>query len=143
MENHQPETTGPIAPPRRWPLFAAGILLFFLGPVIYALQFRAHQLETPWHAPILATAGVLFMAASAWQRRGIWRSVGLGLFVVLCGFEWFMVVIGIATPTYTGPAQPGHTIPAFATTLASGEEFTTNDLENGVPTVLLFFRGRW
>ena len=34
-------------------------------------------------------------------------------------------------------------IPAFATSLADGKSFTEKDLATGIPTVLLFFRGRW
>jgi hypothetical protein len=93
--------------------------------------------------PILATVGVLLMALSVWQRRGILRWIGLVLFVLLCGFEWFTLVVGTKTPNYDGPARRDHQVPAFATTLADGKSFTDNDLQKGIPTVLVFFRGRW
>src|SRR5690242_18712085 len=90
--------------PRRWPLFLLGFLLFLIGPVIFAVQMNQHQLKMPWHVPILSTLGVLLMAASAWQRRGVLRIVGLALFVLLCGYEWFLVVVKFRTPEYHGPA---------------------------------------
>ncbi len=143
METVSVETATASAPARRWPLFLVGILLFFLGPVIYAVQVQAKQLETPWYALVLATIGVLLMTASVWQRGGVLRTAGLVLFVLVCGLEWYMVLVTAKTPLYTGPAQPGHKIPAFATALSDGRPFTNDDLESGIPTVLLFFRGRW
>ncbi len=131
------------APPRRWPLFLLGVLLFVAGPAVYFVQFRLNHLKMAWYAPVLASAGVLFMAVSVWQRRGVWRSVGLALFVVVCGFEWFMALVVFKAPPYTGPAQTGCEVPTFATTRANGEPFTSKYLQDGKPTILLFFRGRW
>jgi len=144
MENLQPATAAKTAPPRRWPLFSVGVLLFFLGPAIYAVQLGLMKnLGLPWYLPTLASIGVLLMAASLWQRRGVLRSVGLVVFVLVCGLEWFGVLVGPKTPVYTGPAQIGRKLPTFATTLADGRAFTDKDLENGSPTALVFFRGRW
>jgi hypothetical protein len=141
MDN-QPNTIVPSAPPRRWPLFLVAVLFVILGPAIYFAQFQARVLVTPWYAPILATLGVLFAAASVWQRGGIVRIVGLVLLLLFCGFEWAMIYIS-KTPAYTGPAQIGRKMPAFATTLADGTTFTNHNLEEGTPTALVFFRGRW
>ena len=143
MENLQTMTAAVSAPPRRRPLFSLGVLLFFLGPLIYTVQFQLKHLVTPWYAPILATLGVLFMVASVWQRRGVWRIGGLVLFAAVCGLEWFFLVAAAKDPVYTGPAQPGRKAPAFSTTLANGQSFTDKDLELGTSTVLVFFRGRW
>ena len=66
-----------VVPPRHWPFFLIGVLLFAAGPVAYFVQFRLHFLKMPWYAPALATAGVLLMAVSVWEHRGVWRSVGL------------------------------------------------------------------
>ena len=128
---------------RQWPLFLLGALLFLLGPIIFVVQFNVQMVNMPWHVPILATLGVLLMAVSVWQRGGIWRGVGLGLFALLCGREWFMLVVGTKTPAYTGPAIVDHQVPAFATTLADGTSFTDQDLAQGKPTLLVFFRGHW
>ena len=129
---------------RRWPFFLIGVLLFLLGPAIYVVQlWLSHLGTTPWYMPILATVAVLLMAVSVWRRRGIVRWAGLILFVVLCALAWFHLLVGTRTPLYTGPAQASHKVPAFATTLADGSAFTDKDLEKGMPTVLLFFRGRW
>ena len=46
-------------------------------------------------------------------------------------------------PDYAGPAQAGAKLPAFRTTLADGQAFTEQDLEDGTFRVLTFFRGRW
>ena len=97
----------------------------------------------PWYLPSLATLGVLFMIASVWQRRGIVRSVALGLFVLLCGLEWLFIVVLSRTPDYDGPAQVGSKVPPFTATLADGSQFSNQDLEAANPTVLLFFRGHW
>ena len=129
--------------PRRWPLFLLGVLLFVFGPVLYAAQLGMSVFTVPWYVPILATVGACLMALSAWRRPGILRGVGLALFVLLCGVEWFFLSVGTRTPPYAGPAQAGQKIPEFTTRLADGSAFTNHDLENGNPTVLLFFRGRW
>jgi hypothetical protein len=130
-------------PPRRWALFVAGVLLFFLGPAIYAVQLHFKRLEVPWHAPLLATAGLALMIASVWRSRGVVRMVLLALFTVVCGFEWFSLLVGMASPAYTGPAQPGREIPEFTATFADGTPFTEKDLAQGQSTIVLFFRGRW
>jgi uncharacterized membrane protein YhhN len=134
---------GAAATARRRPWFLLGFLLFLLGPVAYFVQFRLGRLTTPWYLPAVGTAGVLLMAAGAWQRRGVLRAVGLGVFVLLCGFEWWCLLVEWRTPPYTGPARPGVRVPAFAAALADGRPFTDRDLEGGPPSVLVFFRGRW
>jgi hypothetical protein len=143
MDNPQPSSAVPSTPPRQLPLFLLGVLLFILGPALYVIQFRLHHLATPWYVPILATIGVLFLLISARQRRGLMRIVGLLFLALVCGLEWFMLVVATNTPPYSGPAQVGRPLPAFATTLADGTAFSNTDLEKGAPTVLLFFRGRW
>ena len=142
MENLPTAAATTTVPPRRYPLFLVGAFLLLLGPAIYAVQIGLKHLQTPWYVPILATVGVLFMALSVWQRRGLGRSVGLVLGVLVCAFLWFFVV-GTKTPTYEGPAQAGSVVPAFATTLADGTSFTNENLQKGTPTALIFFRGRW
>jgi hypothetical protein len=126
----------------RWPVFIAGVLMFLVGPVIYVGQFRLKHLDTPWYVPILATVGVLCMAVSVLQKRGVVRITGLVLFAVLCGLEWFVILVATLTPPYAGPTE-GQKIPAFATTLAGGAEFSNQDLAKGKNSVLIFFRGRW
>jgi hypothetical protein len=143
MENLQPDNASASPPPRRLPFFSLAILLCLVGPVIYGVRFGQHHLETPWYVPVLTSIGVLFMVVSVWQRRGVLRSVVLVLFVFVCWFEWYFVVVATKTPQYAGPAIPGHKVPTFATTLANGTAFTSKDLEAGKSTVLIFYRGRW
>jgi hypothetical protein len=128
---------------RPWIFFLLGGLCFLVGPAIYAAQFLQFRLTAPWFVPILATLGAFCMVLSVSQRRGVLRAVGLVVFSLVCGFEWFMMLIVFSTPTYAGPAQVGEKLPPFATTLADGTSFSDKDLQNGRPTVLLFFRGRW
>jgi hypothetical protein len=131
------------APPRRWPLFLAGVLLFVLGPAIYFGQVYYRQLVTPWYVPVLATVGLACMATSVGQRRGIGRTVGLVLFALVCGFEWMFLLAIAKTPVYAGPAQPGHKAPEFTAAHADGRPFTRQNLEDGQRSALVFFRGRW
>ena len=95
------------APPRRMPWYFIGILLFLIGPAIYILQFRMRQLVVPWYAPVLASIGVLCLIASVMRRRGILRVVGLVLLTVVCGLEWFFLLVVAKSPAYEGPAQVG------------------------------------
>jgi uncharacterized membrane protein YhhN len=143
MANVSTVTGGPVVLPRRRPLFLAGALLFLLGPVIYIVEFSLKHLGMPWYIPIMATVGVLFMAMSVMQRWGIFRTLGLIVFALLCAGEWFALVAGTKTPAYTGPAQAGNKLPSFATKLADGSAFTEKNLEGGQRTALVFFRGRW
>lgn len=131
------------SPPKRRPLFLAGVLLFVLGPAIYFVQIGLQNLAMPWYLPGLSLIGVACMFASVWQRRGALRIAGLALFVLLCGFEWYIVLVASKTPRYTGPAQPGVKIPEFSTTLADGTIFTNQNLESDSRAILVFNRGRW
>ena len=142
MENIQ-TVNSTNALPRRWPLFALGLLLFVVGPVLYFGQISLKQLWTPWYLPALATIGIMLMCASVRQRRGAWRSVGLLLFSLLCVAEWYLMLVAAKTPVYSGPAQAGSRLPSFAATLADGTPFTNKDVENEIRSVLVFNRGRW
>src|SRR5437870_2104247 len=102
MNNMQPGTTAVSAPPRRWPLFLLGIALFVLGPAIYVLQFFLHSLRVPWHVPVLASLGVVLMVVSVRRRPGVVRMIFLALFVLVCAFEWFFVLIATRSPEYAG-----------------------------------------
>ena len=126
-----------------WLLFFAGIALFVAGPVWFVAQFRMKQLGAAWYVPILSTAGIVLLMLSVWRRRGIMRTIFLILFAIICGFEWFTFAVATRSPAYTGPAQPGRKVPEFAAHLADGTPFTSAELEKGMSTVLVFYRGRW
>src|SRR5438445_7509439 len=119
MESVQPDMALKV-PQRRWPFYCLGLLLFLLGPLIYAVQFRAHVLATPWYAPVLATLGVLSVIVSVRQRPSVPRGAGLALLSLVCAGEWFVLLVGMAAPPYTGVAQVGRPLPAFATSLSDG-----------------------
>jgi hypothetical protein len=118
-------------------------MLVVAGPVAYWLQVRTRQLWTPWYLPLLATVGVALMVASLRRRRGWVRTILLLPCVLICGMEWYLIGVASRTPAYTGPAQPGQSVPAFRARLADGKPFTEADLKQGTPSVLVFFRGRW
>jgi hypothetical protein len=133
----------PMAPPRRRPYFLLGVLIFFLGMIIYAVQISTKHLVEPWHVPILGTIGVLFMLASVVQRPGIFRIIGLLIFVGLAGLEWYTLLVSSKLAPYAGPAKPGEKLPAFTATLADDAPFTDQTLQDGTARVLVFFRGHW
>jgi hypothetical protein len=143
MENLT-ETPKISAPPRPRLYFSLGVLIFSLGMVTLVVQyFGLKRLNVvPWYLPVLGTAGVALMVLSVVQRPRVWRILGLTLFVLLTGMEWFLI-LGSKLPEYQGPAKVAATIPAFTTTLADGTSFSDQDLQKGNPTVLLFFRGHW
>jgi hypothetical protein len=126
----------------RW-WFALGAAACVLGLVLYGIQFSRKEFVVPWYAPVLGTAGVLLMALAWRLRPTVWRVIGLGLFTLLVAGEWYFLLSLSKLPAYTGPARAGEVIPRFTTTRADGRPFTDRDLQQGSPTVLLFFRGRW
>ena len=132
------------APPRARPYFLLGTLVFALGVVALVVQFFIlKRLAVPWYLPVLGTVGVALMVLSVARRPRILRILGLVVFVLLTGGEWFLILAS-KLPEYQGPAKVGATIPAFAATLANdGSPFTDQDLKKETPTVLLFFRGHW
>lgn len=142
MSNRDPAPA--VNPPsRQKPLFLIGVLLIVLGPVLNFVQISMAHLSTPWYLPILATAGVVCLSASLRQRRSVIRIVVAALLTLLCGGEWYLLVIAAKTPPYTGPAQVGSKVPEFSATLADGTPFTNDDLAKHGRTALVFNRGRW
>jgi hypothetical protein len=132
-----------ISPPRRWPFYLFGVLLFLIGPAIYFFQFRSAHLVVPWYLPILASLGVGCIILSVMRRRSVLRIVGLVLLTALCGLEWYFLVVVAKNPDYQGPAQVGRPLPTFVTTRADGKPFSNKDLETGTSTALVFYRGHW
>ena len=142
MENLQ--TVAPTtSTPRRWPLFTGGLLLFLAGPALYAVQISLGQLWTAWYMPLLASLGVVLMIVSVRQRWSVMRGAALAFFALLCGGEWYLMLVAAKSPAYTGPAQPGSKLPPFAAALADGTPFTNQDVEQEIRSVLVFNRGRW
>jgi hypothetical protein len=121
---------------------ALGLGLVALGIIGYVVQIKMHRLSTPWYLPILATGGVVLVSLSLWQKRTVWRILGLVLAVLLAGFEWTFL-LATRLPPYSGPVAVGQAFPVFATVRADGMPFTQRDLKDGQNHVLVFFRGRW
>jgi hypothetical protein len=134
-----------VAKPRRcvWPLFLLGVLLCIAGPGLYAGQLALRHLWTPWYVPVLASAGVLLMLVSVLRRPGLVRVLGLLLFGLLCGLEWYFLGVASKSPPYAGPAIADQRVPPFAASRADGTAFTQENLSDGTSSVLVFFRGRW
>jgi len=92
--------------------------------------------------PVAATLWMLFIALSLWKARSVWRVLALLVVVLLGAGEWAFM-LGTQVPAYAGPIAAGQAFPAFATARADGTPFTQRDLQGGLNTVLVFFRGRW
>ncbi|MEX0713897.1 MAG: hypothetical protein WD278_16285 [Pirellulales bacterium] len=123
--------------------FWAGIAVCLFGIALCVAQYSLRQLIVPWYVAGLATLGAVLLLWSVIQRPSVVRVVVLALIAALAGFEWYFLVSLARLPTYDGPARAGEKIPAFRSTLAGGRPFTQVDLQQGTPTVLVFFRGRW
>jgi hypothetical protein len=141
---------GTTAPPgteiRRFPgriYVLLGLGLVLLGPVLYALQFRAKMLTVPWYVPVLTTTGAALALFALWRRPTVWRFAAFALCGLLAGAEWFFILSLSRVPAYTGPVAPGVPFPAFHTSLADGSTFDQDSLRGPQNTALVFFRGRW
>jgi hypothetical protein len=140
-ENKQPSADKRRRPGRLY--LVLGVLLALAGLGIYAAQFRARALTTPWYVPILATVGAALALAALARSRSAWRWAATALLTLLAGAEWAFLLVLMSTPPYAGPAKAGQPFPVFTTTLADGSPFTQDDLSGRKSTVLVFFRGRW
>ncbi|MEX2121249.1 MAG: redoxin domain-containing protein [Pirellulales bacterium] len=137
--------------------FWAGIGVCLFGIALCVAQYSLSQLIVPWYVAALATLGVLLLLWSVIQRASVVRVVVLALPAALAAFQWYFLVSLARPPSYDGrlpnddgrlpnydgPARGGEKIPAFRSTLADGRPFTEKDLQQGTPSVLVFFRGRW
>jgi hypothetical protein len=122
----------------------AGIGVCVLAFALVAVQYAALKLLIePWYFPALTTLGLLLVVLSLAKRRSVTRFIMLVLVAALAGFQWFFLISIAKLPTYAGPATAGAKMPAFQTAFADGRPFTDKDLQDGMPTVLTFFRGRW
>lgn len=126
-----------------WIYLLAGMLVAVSGMVIYIVRMQAKVLSSPWYVPVLATLGALLIVYSLAGQRTIWRWGTAGLFALLAAGTWFMFLVGMAAPPYTGPVTVGRAFPNFETKLAGGTNFSHADLQGDQNTILLFFRGRW
>jgi hypothetical protein len=145
MESASTETTDVASPAGRRPVFLLGVAIFLAGPAIYAVQVgRLHQLHTPWYVPILGTAGVVLMSLAAWRHSRVLTKIGLFIFIMLCGLEWFFLLQISRLPEYTGPVEVGGKLPPFSTTRADDERpLTEKNFELGTAAVIVFYRGHW
>ncbi len=120
-----------------------GIFLSLVGIPLMVGQLALRITITPWYIPVITTLGVLVVLFARIQWATLPRTLMLVALTAFAAFQWFLVVEAVRLPEYTGPAQAGKTIPDFQARLASGAPFTASDLQNGIPTALVFFRGRW
>jgi hypothetical protein len=121
-----------------------GVGLFLLGLVLYFVQtFQLKHLVTPWYMPILFTLGVLLALVSVRQRPTWTRVIALLALALFSAGEWYFILSMSRLPEYKGPVQVDKKIPEFTTTFADGSSFTEKDLQKGISTVLVFYRGHW
>jgi hypothetical protein len=122
----------------------AGIGVCVLAIALVAVQYAALKLLiAPWYVPALTTLGLLLVVLSLAKRRSVTRFIVLVVVAALAGFWWYFMVAVAKLPNYEGPATAGAKMPTFQTAFADGRPFTDKDLQDGTPTVLTFFRGRW
>jgi hypothetical protein len=122
-----------------WSGIGLAILAIVLGIIQYVLQI----LVVPWQVPIVTTLGALLLLVSVTRRFTLTRVIAVVLITALAGLEWVFMASLSKLPEYTGPVRAGLKIPAFQTALADGRPFTDQNLQDGTPSVLIFFRGRW
>jgi hypothetical protein len=125
-------------------LLWAGLGIAVLAVALFFAQFMLlKRAFTPWYLPALTTVAALAVLVSVGRRGTVVRILMLLLIAGLAGLEWYFVAAIAKLPSYSGPAQAGKAFPAFETTLADGRSFTHKDLQDGTPSVMTFFRGRW
>lgn len=124
-------------------MLLAGMFCFAVGPALYVWQLKHKVLVTPWYIPGMSTLGAVTMVWMMYVRPSVWRGVLCAGSVALCGLEWYGLGVGVASPVYNGPVRAGSAMPSFSTRLASGLDFTNQDLATGANTIVVFFRGRW
>jgi hypothetical protein len=140
------EITPVAAPPAKSAgrgLYWAGIAVFVLAIAANVGQFAMHIVMVPWYLPALFTLGSVLLLASIVRRRGVLRILTFGLLATLTTFTWVFFISLSRLPAYEGPATVGQKMPEFQTALADGKTFSNKSLEDGQPTVMTFFRGRW
>ncbi len=114
-----------------------------LIPIFFAQVFWASLLVTPWYVPIGGTLAALMVLSAIGRPRRWWR-IGVALLcVVLAGLEWCFVLFLTVLPAYSGPVTSGRAVPAFHASLADGSEISESYFQQGKPTALVFFQGRW
>jgi len=140
-----PETTAPpIVRSRGRSWLWLGVGLSLLGLVLYLVQILLLKLlVTPWYLAFVFTGAALLALISVRQRPTWTRGIALLILALLSAGEWYFLLSMSRLPEYQGAVQVERTIPDFTTTLADGSRFTEKDLQKGVPTVLVFYRGRW
>lgn len=111
--------------------------------VFFGLVFWANVLITPWYLPIGGTVAALMVVWSVGRQRR-WRRLAVALLCsALAGLEWYFLLAATVLPVYSGPLVIGNKIPPFRATLADGKEINESFFEQGRPTALVFFQGRW
>ena len=114
-----------------------------LAIVLVVVQYALKVFREPWYVPAFTTIAALMVLVALSRRRTVTRVFLFVLITALAAFQWYFIVSLSRLPTYEGPAKMAQQVPAFQTTRADGGAFTDQDLADGTPTVLTFFRGRW
>jgi hypothetical protein len=139
-----PTTAPPIPRSRGRSWLWLGIGLCLLGLVFNFVQiFQLKYLVTPWYLPVMVTVGVLLVLVSVRQRPTWTRGIVFLVMALLCAGAWYFILSLSRLPEYQGPVQVSRKLPEFTTSLADGRPFTEKDLQQGIPTALVFYRGHW
>lgn len=124
-------------------LFWGGAALAIAMIGVYIAQVAwARMLFTPWYLPIGGTLAALVVLLTLGRPLRWWRVVVALLCVALAGLEWFFLLAPVL-PQYSGPIAKGSPLPAFQARLADGTPIDATYFQNGRPSVVVFFQGRW
>lgn len=129
-------------PPGRGFLWA-GVALMLLAVLLFLAQFQLKRLFVPWYLPALTSVGAVLLLFSVLRTRTFARMIVFGFVLLLAVAEWYFLIVFAKLPEYDGPAHVGAMMPGFTTARADGTSFTQADLQDGTPSVMVFFRGRW
>ncbi len=125
-------------------LFWSGIALAITSNLTFFLQvFWANVLITPWYLPIGGTVAALMVLWSVGRQRRWWRLAVASLCIAVAGLEWYFLLAATLLPVYSGRLVVGNKIPPFRATMADGTEISESFFEQGHPTAVVFFQGRW
>ena len=123
-------------------LVLSGLILTILGPSAHALEiFVLKRLEHPSYLPFIVGFGVILILLGVFRRFTFWRFVALLFSLLIAGGVALFFLQVAPAPPYEGPLVLGQSLPAFEAQRGDGSKLSNKDLR--VPSLWIFFRGRW
>lgn len=126
-----------------WLLWSGVVLSIAFIAIYFAQVAWARLLITPWYLPIGGTSAALVAVVAASLQPKWWRWVVASVCAAIAGLEWAFLLVLTVLPSYTGPVAAGNSLPEFRASLADGTSINQSYFQQGRPTALVFFQGRW